>query len=179
MADDIKANASKDSSTPVKTCLHKDPKTNKRCENARVAGRVYCEIHKSEGGGVHRQLHLFYRLGGAAPKVTSHYLTFGRIGLPAQSSYRHPNIPKFAQNSPLSSGKTRWTNGFTTGRLRWRRVPVILRLWSHPTNEEQLSGNGSVYQACGLLPRRGQPGAVSGDRKQNDLFSGEYANNRS
>ena len=51
MADDIKENASKDSSTPVETCLHQDPKTNKRCENARVAGRVYCEVHKSEGGG--------------------------------------------------------------------------------------------------------------------------------
>jgi hypothetical protein len=51
MADETGETGSNNSSTPVETCLHQDTKTNKRCENARLAGRVYCEVHKSEGPG--------------------------------------------------------------------------------------------------------------------------------
>ena len=51
MAAESKETASNNSSTPVETCLHWDAKTNKRCEKPRVAGRVYCEVHKSERGG--------------------------------------------------------------------------------------------------------------------------------
>jgi hypothetical protein len=51
MADDTKENPTKESPAPADACLHQDAKTHKRCENARLAGRVYCEVHKSEGGG--------------------------------------------------------------------------------------------------------------------------------
>jgi hypothetical protein len=51
MADETGETASNNSSTPVETCLHQDAKTNKRCANARLAGRVYCTDHKSEGAG--------------------------------------------------------------------------------------------------------------------------------
>jgi hypothetical protein len=51
MADQTRENAAEDSPTPAETCVHHDAKTNKRCEKARVAGRMYCQGHESAGGG--------------------------------------------------------------------------------------------------------------------------------